>query len=336
MHAVQITPPIAVGDLKPVETPTPEAGAGEVRVRLRAAALNHRDLYLVQGGRTPAGHAFVIGSDGAGKIDAIGAGVEGVHVGQEVVVYPAMRWGEREDAPGPGFEVLGGADNGTFAQYIVLPAGNVRPKPGHLSWVEAAALGLSGLTAYRALVARAALQPGETILIHGIGGAVALAALQIAGAIGARAIVTSSSDAKLARARQLGAWETVNYKDTDWLAAARERTGGAGVNVVLESVGEATFPGSISALAGGGRIATFSTTTGGTPTINLRELFWKQGSILGTTMGSARDFDGLLAFYSAHNLTPVVDRTFPLAEVSHAFQRLEAAEQFGNIALDIP
>jgi NADPH:quinone reductase-like Zn-dependent oxidoreductase len=257
-------------------------------------------------------------------------------VGDAVLVYPSMRWGNRQDAPGPGFEVLGGVDNGTFAQYIVLPAENVRRKPDHLAWEEAAALPLASLTAYRALLSRAALEPGETVLIHGIGGGVALAALQITVAKGGIPIVTSSSDTKLARATELGAVATINYRTTDWLAAVKDATEGAGVDIVLESVGEATFPGSIAAVRPGGRIVSFSTTTGGTPTINIRELFWKQASILGTTMGSPLDMSGVLELYRAHSLHPVVDRTYPLEAVAQALARLDEAEQFGKIALTIP
>ncbi len=336
MLAVQITPPVAPDALKPIEIAEPELGPGEVLVRLQAAALNHRDLYLLQGGRTPAGHAFVLGSDGAGTIEAIGPGVREAGVGDQVLVYPAMRWGNKESAPGPGFDVLGGTDNGTFAQYIALPLENVRRKPDHLSWEEAAALPLSGLTAYRALIPRAGLQAGESVLIHGIGGAVALAALQIAVAKGARAIVTSSSDAKLERAKELGAAVMINYAQVDWLEAVKEATEGEGVDIVLESVGQATFAGSITAVKAGGRIATFSTTTGGTPTVNIRELFWKQATILGTTMGSPMDFTGLLELYRAHTLHPIIDRAYPLGDVREAFTRLEAAEQFGKIVLTIP
>lgn len=336
MLAVQITPPVTTDDLKPIEIAEPDPGQGEVLVRLHAAALNHRDLYLLPGGRTPPGHTFIVGSDGAGTIEAIGPGVREAGVGDQVLVYPSMRWGAKESAPGPGFEVLGGVDNGTFAQYIALPVENVRRKPDHLSWEEAAALPLSGLTAYRALIHRSGLQAGESVLIHGIGGAVALAALQIAVVRGARAIVTSSSDAKLERAKELGAAVTINYAQCDWLEAVKEATEGEGVDVVLESVGQATFPGSIAAVKAGGRIVTFSTTTGGTPTINIRELFWKQASILGTTMGSPLDFTGMLELYRAHSLHPVIDRTYPLAEVAEACQRLEAAEQFGKIVLTIP
>lgn len=336
MLAVQITPPVAPEGLKPVEIVEPEPAPGEVLVRLRAAALNHRDLYLLQGGRTPAGHTFVLGSDGAGTIEAIGPGVREAGVGDQVLIYPSMRWGNRESAPGPGFEVLGGVDNGTFAQYIALPLENVRRKPDHLSWEEAAALPLSGITAYRALIPRAGLQAGESVLIHGIGGAVALAALQIAVAKSARAIVTSSSDAKLERAKELGAAVTINYARIDWLTAVMDATGGEGADVVLESVGQATFAGSITAVKAGGRIVTFSTTTGGTPTINIRELFWKQASILGTAMGSPMDFTGLLELYRAHTLYPIIDRVYPLADVGDAFRRLEAAEQFGKIILTLP
>jgi len=336
MLAVQITPPVAPESLKPVEIAEPEPAPGEVLVRLQAAALNHRDLYLLQGGRTPVGHTFVLGSDGAGTIEAIGPGVREAGVGDQVLIYPSMRWGNRESAPGPGFEVLGGVDDGTFAQYIALPLENVRRKPDHLSWEEAAALPLSGITAYRALIPRAGLQAGESVLIHGIGGAVALAALQITVAKSARAIVTSSSDAKLERAKGLGAAVTINYTQTDWLAAVMEATGGEGADIVLESVGQVTFAGSITAVKAGGRIVTFSTTTGGTPTINIRELFWKQASILGTAMGSPMDFTGLLELYRAHSLHPVIDRVYPLADVGDAFRRLEAAEQFGKIVLTLP
>jgi zinc-binding alcohol dehydrogenase/oxidoreductase len=336
MLAIQITPPVRPAELTVTEVPRPEPGAGEVLIRLRAAALNHRDLYMLQGGRTPPGHSFILGSDGAGEVAAVGADVADVAEGDPVLVYPSMRWGNHQNAPGPDFDVLGGTDNGTFAQYILLPAENVRRKPDHLSWEEAAALPLAGLTAYRALLSRAALQAGETVLIHGIGGGVALAALQITVEKGGVPIVTSSSDAKLERAKELGASVGINYRTTDWLAAVQEATQGAGVDVVLESVGEATFPGSITAVKPGGRIVTFSTTTGGTPQINIRELFWKQASILSTTMGSALDMSGLLELYRAHSLHPVIDRAYPLEDAARAFARLEEAEQFGKIVLTIP
>jgi zinc-binding alcohol dehydrogenase/oxidoreductase len=336
MLAIQITPPVRPADLTVTDVPQPEPGPGEVLIRLHAAALNHRDLYMLQGGRTPPGHAFILGSDGAGEVAAVGADVTDFAEGDAVLVYPSMRWGNRQDAPGPDFDVLGGADNGTFAQYIALPAGNVRRKPDHLSWEEAAALPLAGLTAYRALLSRAALQPGETVLIHGIGGGVALAALQITVEKGGVPIVTSSSDAKLERAKELGAAVAINYRTTDWLAAVKGATQGEGVDIVLESVGEATFPGSISAVKPGGRIVTFSTTTGGTPQINIRELFWKQASILGTTMGSALDMSGVLELSRAHSLHPVIDRAYPLDRAADAFARMEEAEQFGKIVLTIP
>lgn len=333
MRAIHIAPPVAPGDVALTEIPTPTPGAGEVLVRLHAAALNHRDLYVIGGGRTPAGDRFTPGSDGAGVVAAVGPGAEDRAVGSSVLVYPSLGWGEREAAPGPDFGILGGPSDGTLAEYVALPAANVRPKPGHLSWGEAAALPLSALTAYRALISRARLQPGETVLIHGIGGATALAALQIAVATGARAIVTSSSDAKLARAREMGAETAINYRTTDWLDATRTATGGAGVDVAFDSAGEATFTGSVAAVAPGGRVVTFSTGTGSTARFDLREFFWKQASILGTTMGSPRDFDAMLAFYAAHRLAPVIDRTFPLAAVAAAFTRLAAGDQLGNIVL---
>jgi zinc-binding alcohol dehydrogenase/oxidoreductase len=336
MLAVRVTPPVKAQDLTVTEVLQPEPGPGEVLIRIHAVSLNRRDLAVIQGGRTPAGHSFIVGSDGAGEVTAVGPEVTDFTVGDSVIVYPSMRWGNRQDAPGPGFDVLGGVDNGTFAQYIVLPAENVRRKPDHLSWEEAAALPLASLTAYRALLTRAALDTGETVLIHGIGGGVALAALQIVVAKGGVPIVTSSSDAKLDQARGLGAVVTINYRTMDWLDAVKEATAGAGVDIVLESVGEATFPGSITAVRPGGRIVTFSTTTGGTPTVNIRELFWKQASILGTTMGSPLDMSGVLELYRAHSYHPVIDRTYELADVAQAFARMEEAEQFGKIVLTVP
>jgi len=335
MQALHITPPVVTGDLRLTDVPMPEPGPGQVRVRLRAAALNHRDLYMIAGTRTPAGHAFTPGSDGAGLIDAMGPDVRERAVGDGVLVFPTLHWGEQDAAPGPAFDILGGPTDGTLAEYLVLSATNLYPKPAHLSWEEAAALSLSGLTAYRALITRARLAAGEMVLIHGIGGATALAALQIAVAAGARAIVTSSDDAKLERARSLGAAVGINYHSEEWLSAVRKATDGRGVDVVFESAGEATFPGSVTVAAPGGRIVTFSTTTGGMPTLNLRELFWKQASVLGTTMGSPRDFAALLDFVTAHHLTPVIDRVFPLADIAAAFTRLAAGEQFGNIVLSI-
>jgi len=335
MRALHITPPVTATALRLVDVPMPEPGPGQVRVRLHTAALNHRDLYMIAGSRTPTGHAFTPGSDGAGVVDAVGPDTRAVAVGDEVLIFPTLNWGERDEAPGPGFDILGGATNGTLADAIVLPAENVRPKPAHLSWEEAAALPLSGLTAFRGLITRARLQPGETVLIHGIGGATALFALQIAVAMGARAIVTSSDDAKLERARVLGATVTINYRTEEWLSAVHKATDNRGTDVVFESAGEATFPGSVTAAAPGGRIVSFSTTTGGMPILNLRELFWKQASILGTTMGSPRDFDALLAFVTAHRLAPVIDRVFPLADAASALARLEAGEQMGGIVLSI-
>ena len=215
--------------------PDPVPGPGEVVVALRTAALNRRDVF-VRKGIAPSPLPVIPGSDGAGVVRALGPGVSGVAEGDEVIILPSLGWGGGEDAPAPGFRILGGPDDGTYAELIRIPAENVFPRPARLSWEEAGALPLAGLTAYRALVSRARIRSGETVLIIGIGGGVATIALHIARAAGCRVLVTSSSDDKIARAAELGAAGGVNYTGDDWPAAVRELAGG-GVDVVVDSVG---------------------------------------------------------------------------------------------------
>jgi zinc-binding alcohol dehydrogenase/oxidoreductase len=313
--------------LVPAELPDPKPGPGEVCVDLVAAALNHRDRWIRLGRKVdlPA----VLGSDGAGVVSAVGPGAAGVRVGDEVVVNPSLAWGDREEAPGPEFRILGVPDQGTYAERIVVAADEVRPRPPNLSWAEAAALPLGGLTAWRAVVTHAEARPGRTILVPGAGGGVATFAIQIAAALGARVVVTSSSAEKLERARELGAEGGVLYSEPDWA----ERV--APVDAVVDSIGAPVWEGAIAALEPGGRLVNFGDTARQSATVPLATLYFKYLRIQGTTMGSPREFDALLAHVGEAAWRPVVDSVFPLADAAGAHERLEAPDRFGKVVLAI-
>jgi NADPH:quinone reductase-like Zn-dependent oxidoreductase len=330
VNAIELTETGPPEVLALTTVPDPEAGSGEVVVELRAAALNRRDVFLRKG-VAPSPLPVIPGSDGAGVIRTLGTGVGGVSEGDEVVIFPSLGWGSGEAAPQPGFRILGGPDDGTYAELIRIPAENVMPKPKRLSWEEAAALPLAGLTAWRALVSRAQLRPGETVLVLGIGGGVATFALHIARAAGARVIVTSSSDEKLARAADLGASGGINYTADDWVDQVKAETGG-GVDVVVDSVGS-TWASSVNCLRPGGRLVVFGGTGGGKVEMMVRPVTAGQVSVLGTTMGSARDFAGLLAAVDTQMWVPVIDSVRPLAEAADAHAREEAGEHFGKLVL---
>jgi len=320
----------------------PSAGPGEVVLAVRAAALNHLDIW-VRKGRPGMNLAFphVLGSDAAGVVDEVGEGVEGIRPGAEVILNPALSCGtceacfRGEHSECERFGLVGVGRWGTFAERVTVPAVCVCPKPEHLDWPEAAALPLAHLTAWRMLMTRARLGPGEAVLIHGIGGGVALASLQIAKTAGAWVMVTSSSDEKLARAVELGADATVNYRsEPDVAKAARGATGGRGVDVVVDTVGAATWEANFQAVRKGGRIVNCGVTAGDEAVTPLHLLYWNQVTVLGSTMGSHEDFRRLLAAVAATRLRPVVDRTFPLAEAPAALARMEAGDQFGKVVLE--
>ncbi len=332
MNAVVLTETGAPDVLRLSEAPDPQAGPGEVVVELRAAALNRRDVF-VRKGVAPSPLPVIPGSDGAGVVRSLGPGATGVAEGDEVVILPSLGWGGGEDAPAPGFRILGGPDDGTYAELIRIPAENVFPKPSRLSFEEAAALPLAGLTAYRALVTRAGIRPGETVLILGIGGGVATTALHLARAAGCRVIVTSSSDDKLARAAEMGAGGGVNYTGGDWVAAVKEMSGG-GVDVVVNSVGS-TWADSVNCVRPGGRVVAFGGTGGAKVEMMVRPITTGQVSFLGTTMGSPRDFARLLAAVEHQDWTPVIDSVRPLSDAAGAHAREEAGEHFGKLVLSI-
>jgi NADPH:quinone reductase-like Zn-dependent oxidoreductase len=315
------------------QVPDPTPGPGQVLVRLRAAALNHRDAWIRKGLYAGITLPIVLGSDGAGEVVAAGDGVDRTLIGSDVVINPSLDWGTDDRVQGPKYRILGLPDNGTYAEVVAVPADNVFPKPTALTWAEAAAIPLAGLTAYRALFTRAQVKTGETVLVTGIGGGVATLALLFARHAGARVLVTSGSDDKIARARELGAEGGVNYHAEGWGKAVLALAGG-GPDIIIDSAGAEAFPALLDVITPGGRIVTFGATTGSPSTIEVRKIFWKQISILGSTMGTPREFAGMLALFEG-GLTPVVDRVFPLAEAAAAHRRMDQADQFGKIVLEI-
>jgi NADPH:quinone reductase-like Zn-dependent oxidoreductase len=310
------------------EAPDPAPGPGEVLVRLRASALNHLDVWIRKG-LPSVPKPRILGADGAGVVEALGDGVGGFEVGERVVLNPGI------EAGGGRIHVIGEHGDGTNAELIAVPATNVHPIPDGLSFEEAAAFPLVFETAYRMLVTRAGLREGEWVLAWGIGGGVSTATLAIAKALGARVAVTSSSDAKLERARELGADATVNHATADVKAAVQEATEGHGVDVVIETVGEATWSTSLQVAAPGGRIAVCGATSGPNPPAGLHRIWWKQLSILGSTMGTGEDFAGAYELVASGRARPVIDEVLPLEEIRSAHERLEAGEQLGKIVLTI-
>jgi NADPH:quinone reductase-like Zn-dependent oxidoreductase len=321
----------------------PELGSPtDVRVRLTAAALNHLDVFMLAGlpGITIA-PPWVLGADGTGLVEKAGSGVTSVAVGDRVVINGGIacrvceycRAGEQSLCL--TFGLLGEHHPGTLAEYVVVPAANVRRIPLHIPNDVAAAFTLATLTAWRMVVSRAQVSAGDRVLIQGIGGGVAVAALQIAKARGARVWVTSSSDAKLAKAAALGADETLNYTTTDVARAIRTATGKRGVDVVIDSAGAASWTQSLGALGKRGRLVTCGATTGPVVETDLRRMFWNQWTLMGATMGNDGEVDAVVAELAAGRLLPPVDSVFALADGRAALERMAAGEHFGKIVLAI-
>lgn len=324
------------------ERARPTPGAGEVLVEVRTAALNHLDLFVLRGMPGLAVEMpHIGGADGAGVIAEVGKGVTGWGEGDEVVLNPGVWCGEcefcrrGEESLCVRYGILGEHCAGTFAEFVKVSAASLARRPGHLSWPEAAAFPLTFLTAWRMLVTRARLGTGETVLIHGIGGGVAQAALAIAVRLGAEVIVTSGDDEKLLRAREMGAAETINYAATDVAREVKKLTGKRGVDVVVETTGAATWMTSLRSAARGGRIVTCGATTGPNPPEEVRLIFWNQLSILGSTMGSVRDWEGVVGAADDWELRPVVDSVVPLAAGRDAYNRMAQGSQFGKIVLAV-
>ncbi|KRF21168.1 oxidoreductase [Nocardioides sp. Soil797] len=310
--------------LELAEVPDPVAESGWTVVELRAAALNWHDV-LVRKGQYSSPLPHTPGADGAG-ID--------LATGDEVVVLPSLFWGADESAPGPDWEILGDHRSGTYAERVLVPTESVAPKPAGLSWAQAAALPLVGVTTFRALFTRGRLRKGESLLVLGAGGGVATMAVSLAAAVGAKVFVTSSSDDKIAAARELGADGGVRYDDPTWPAAARELAGGRGFDVVLDPVGN--WAQAIEVLRPGGRLVVLGANRAEHAELDVRPFYFGQYDLLGTTMGSPRDFSGLLDLMAEHPVPPpVIDRTFALEQAADAHAHLESGGGFGKVVLEI-
>ncbi len=325
------------------EVPDPKVGADQVLLRVRACALNHLDLFVRQGIpalRTPL--PFWTGSDIAGEVVAAGADVQGVTVGQRVAVNPSLSCGrcefclQGEDCLCVQYGLIGEHVPGGLAEYVAVPAANVLPLPDHIPSEDAAAFILVNMTAWRMVVTQGQVRPGQDVLILGVGGGVSSTAVQIAKLCGARVIVTSSSDDKLARARALGADVGINYAREDWPKAVRELTGKRGVDVVIENVGAATWKHSLRALRKGGRLVTCGATTGPIGETDIRIVFWNQLHIIGSTMATRKEFHDVMRLFFAGRLRAIVDEVLPIEQGAEAQRRLEQGQQFGKIVLRLP
>jgi NADPH:quinone reductase-like Zn-dependent oxidoreductase len=318
--------------------PDPRPGAGEVVVGVRAAAANHLDIF-VRNGIPDLPLPLVPGADGAGVVEELGPGVTGLTPGDRVLIQPGLfdatcefcRAGEQSLCV--KFKILGEHAPGTFAEKVAVPARNLFPIPENLSFEQAAAFPLSYQTAWRMIVGRGGIRPGDTVLIHGVGGGVAWAALEIALLCGARVIASTSSEAKASVAREAGAELVVVYTSEDVGEAVRKHTGRRGVDVVVDSVGEKTWMTSLKAVRRGGRIVTCGATTGPNPREEIRLVFWKQISILGSTMANDREFRALVGAVTSGRLLPRIDRVLPLSRARESYELLEEGRQFGKVVL---
>ncbi len=331
MKAIQCNGAGQALEMKEVEIPQP--GEGEVRVKLMAAAINHRDWLIQKGQYINLRYPIIPGSDGAGRIEAVGENVDSNMIGQEVVINPALNWGDNDRVAVRDFKILGLPDDGCFAEYVVVPASAVYPKPAHLTFEEAAALPLSGVTAYRALVTRGQVEKGQKVLITGIGGAVAQFISQFALAIGAEVYFTSGSDDKIEKAIAQGAKGGVNYKKDNWVQELQEMAGS--FDLIIDTAAGKGFEQLIDLVKSGGKIVVFGATAGPITQLIPQKIYLKQLDILGTTMGSPRDFENMLKLVNDKEVRPVTDSVFPLHEAENAIRMMDNASQFGKIVLKI-
>ncbi|CDO02422.1 alcohol dehydrogenase [Oceanobacillus picturae] len=317
------------GELKVKDMETPTAGEGQVVVALKVAGLNRRDLYIPNR-RGEDKEALILGSDGAGIIESIGKGVQNVKEGDEVIINPGLRWYDNSDAPPAEFDILGMPDHGTFGEKIVISSEQVEQKPSHLSWEEAGVLALSALTGYRALFTKGQIKEGETVFIPGAGSGVSTYLISFAKNVGARVIVTSRSEEKLEKAKALGA-DVVLLDSEDWVKQLENET----VDLVIDSVGRATFKRSLDVLKKGGRMVIFGATTEDTIDFDLRSFFYGQYQLFGSTMGSRQELRALLDHMKNFDMHPIVDKTFTIDNMQEAFDYLEVNKQFGKIAIKL-
>jgi len=333
MRALRLAQTGDPADLAVRDVPEPSPGPGEIVVRVRFAALNRRDLFIARGRYPKIALPCTLGSDAWGEVAMLGEGVGSPPLGTAVVIDPQLDWSDEPAVFGTRGSILGMPRDGTFAEFVVVPATNVHVAPRGLAPEEAAAIPLAGLTAFRALVTRGRLQPSDVVLLTGIGGGVQTFALALAVGTAARTVVTSGSDAKIARARDLGAYAGVNYRTSpDWRAEVRALTGG-GPTLVIDAVGGETFAGALDVARPGARVVTYGGTAGDA-TIRPFSIFRKHLDVLGTSMGSPADFAGMLRRFD-DGLRPVVEDVVPFSRVTEALRRLESGDQFGKLVLRI-
>lgn len=342
MRALALYKPEGINALEVMDLPdAPMPRPGEVRVRMKAAALNRLDLFVAEG-LPGADHAwpFIVGSDGAGVVDAVGEGVADVHTGDRVMLNPGVSCGHcrfcaaGEESLCERYAILGEHRSGTIAELVTLPAVNLAPVPAGMAWARAAAFPLATLTAWRMLATRARLSEGETLFIWGAGGGVSQAAVQIGRYLGATIIVAGSAG-KLDTAAELGAQHVLDYGRDDVVGRVKEITGRRGADVVLDSVGEATWPSTLRIVSRFGRIVVCGATTGPHLTLDARRLFWHQWSILGSTMGNRREFGDIVAHAHAGRFWPVVDSIVPLEDSVEAYRRLASGAHAGKVVIEV-
>jgi NADPH:quinone reductase-like Zn-dependent oxidoreductase len=320
-------------ELKIAEIDKPILNEGESLVRLHAAALNHRDVWIQKGQYAGIRFPIILGSDGAGVLELAKGEYNNELLNKNVIINPSLNWGNNPRIQAKDYVILGTPDNGTFAKYVKVPSRLVYPMPPHLSFEQAAALPLAGLTAFRAIMKRAGAQVGDKVLVTGVGGGVALFCMQFAIAAGCEVFVTSGSDDKLQKAKSLGATGGVNYKQPDWDKQLKSIAGG--FDVIIDSSGGDTFPKLVDLAKPAARIAMYGATLGEFKSGVAAKIFWKQLDILGSTMGNDEEFREMLAFINENKIIPVVDEVFSLEEVNKAMQKMESSSQFGKLVLKI-
>ncbi|MCS1407699.1 MAG: Crotonyl-CoA reductase [Verrucomicrobia subdivision 3 bacterium] len=315
------------------EVEQPVAGVDEVVVKLQAASLNRRDYWITQGLYPGIVTPLILGSDGSGSVHAVGENVSDWAPGDEVVIYPSAQWGENEAVQDSEFTVLGMPENGTFAEFVKVRSSQLFRKPAYLDWVETAAIPVAGLTAYRALVVQGQLKPGRRVLITGIGGGVAVFALQFTLATGSEAIVTSSSTEKIERALNLGAKAGLQYTEANWGKRLLKEHGPC--DLIIDGAGGPGYGDLVNLLKPGGRLISYGSTAGRSEKLDLFKIFWRQLHLIGSTLGSPADFEALLGFMEKHQIKPVIDQQVPLAEGPKAIADMRDAAQFGKVTLEI-
>lgn len=320
--------PISVEEIK-----KPKPVKDQVLVKLKYAALNHRDIWVIREQAQHFPNGIILGSDGSGIVEDVGEDADPMLVGMEVVINPSLEWGNNPIVHGDSFKILGFPDHGTFAEYVVISKKYIFEKPEHLSFAESAAVPLAALTAYRALFSKARLRAKEKVLITGIGGGAALWVLQFAVAYGARTYVTSGSEEKLLKANSLGAAGGFNYREQGWEEKAKKEAGG--FDIIIDTAGGPQFSKLIELALPGGRIVNFGRTAGNITEIATRLLYSNQLSILGTMMGTRDEFLSMLELLESRSIRPIIDSTFPLANFNDALARMETAQQFGKILIEI-